>query len=179
MQNLKAKGTQAGFSVIEMLIAAFILAVGILGLIMLQVMSLKASRGSKSLSSAILVAEQVMDRVEMEGRLSWLNITDTNSNVPSTATDLTHLRYITDATLTAEGVTELFNSKGEVPDATSSDPVVSTAFFTVTTTRVLAPAAATGRLSDVKVRVKFVDDVDRTNVAIQRELSLTRRIIHG
>ena len=176
-----SRATQAGFSMVEMLITAFVLAVGILGLTMLQTMSLKASRGSRSLSSAILVAEQVMDQVEMEGRLSWLNLTATNRSAPSLATDLPNLRYLTATTIAATGLVETFNSRGGavLPAATGTDPVDSTPFFTVTTTRVVAAAAATGRISDVSVQVQFVDTVDRTNATIQRTLSLTRRIVHG
>jgi len=167
---------QQGFSMIEMLMTAFILAVGILGLTMLQTMSLKASRGSRSLTSAILVAEHVMDQVEMEGRLSWLNITDTNSANPTLA-DLPNLKYI--VIPAAGSLVEQFNSKGGPVDTASSDPTVSTSFFTVTTTRVPAAAAVTGRISDVSVQVQFVDNVDRTNTPIQRTVSLTRRIVHG
>jgi len=172
----KAISRQEGFSMIEMLMTAFVLAVGILGLTMLQAMSLKASRGSRSLSAAILVAEQVMDQAEMEGRLSWLNITDTNKSAPK-LTDLPNLKYIV---IPADGkLEEKFNSKGGLVDAASTDPIVSTTFYTVTTTRVPATAAVTGRLSDVNVQVQFVDNVDRTNTPIQRTVTLTRRILHG
>jgi len=173
----KSLARQQGFSMIEMLMTAFILAVGILGLTMLQTMSLKASRGSRSLTSAILVAEQVMDQAEMEGRLSWLNITDTNSAAPSLA-DMPNLKYI--VIPAAGSLVETFNTKGGPVNSASPDPAVSTPFFTVTTTRVPAAAAAvTGRLSDVSVQVQFVDNVDRTNTPIQRTVSLTRRIVHG
>jgi len=167
---------EAGFSMIEMLITAFIMAVGILGLTMLQTMSMKASRGGKSLSSAILVGDQIMDRVEMEGRLSWLNLTDTNrakSTIVLT-TDLPNLRYITTATTGATGLKEYFTSKGDATTATAPDM-----FFTVTTKRVVATAVQTGRISDVTVRVQFSDSLDSSNVAIPREISLTRRILHG
>lgn len=177
MHIRKGKGAQAGFSMVEMLMTAFILAVGILGLTMLQTMSLKASRGSRSLTSAILVAEQVMDQVEMEGRLSWLNLTDTNRSAPSIAADLPNLRYVT---IPEDGqLVETFNSRGGVTNAASPDPTVSTTFFTVTTTRAPATAAITGRISDVRVQVQFVDNVDRAKAPIQRTLSLTRRILHG
>ena len=46
---------------IEMLMTAFILAVGILGLTMLLVMSLKGSRGGRSLTTAVLVGDNVME----------------------------------------------------------------------------------------------------------------------
>lgn len=172
----KSLARQQGFSMIEMLMTAFILAVGILGLTMLQTMSLKASRGSRSLTSAILVAEHVMDQAEMEGRLSWLNITDSNSATPSLE-DMPNLKYI--VIPDAGNLVETFNSKGGPVISTSPDPAESTPFFTVTTTRVAAAAAVTGRISDVSVQVQFVDNVDQTNTPIQRTVSLTRRIVHG
>jgi len=144
---------------------------------MLQTMSLKASRGSRSLSLAILVGEQVMDQAEMEGRLSWLNLTDTNRSAPNIAADLPTLRYIT---IPAAGqLVETFNNKGGATDAASPDPDVSTPFFTVTVTRVPAAAAVTGGISDIMVQVQFMDSVDAANTPIQRTLTLTRRIVHG
>jgi len=168
---------QAGFSMIEMLMTAFVLAVGILGLTMLQTMSLKASRGSQSLTTAVLVAEQVMDQVDLEGRLSWLNLTSSNQITPTLA-DLPNLRYL----VIPDGgqLVETFNSRGGVVDAGSPDPAVSAPFFTVTTTR--QPSAAvmvTGGISDVNVQVQFADGLDVNNLPIQRTVSLTRRIWHG
>ena len=162
---------QAGFSMIEMLMTAFIMAIGILGLSMLQVMSLKASRGGRSLSTAVLVGEHVMDRVEMEGRLSWLNVSSSQAGAPSNA-DLPNMKYVT----IADGgtLTDTFNSYGEAVPA--ADP---TAFYTVATTRNAFAPAATGVLSDVRVQVTFSDQVNQANAPIVRTITLTRRIIHG
>ena len=168
---------QAGFSMVEMLITAFIMAVGILGLSMLQVMSLKASRGSRSLTTAVLVGEQVMDRAELEGRLSWLNVTDTNFALPSLALDLPKLKYITIAA--GAPFVEYLNVKGGAVNAASADPLEQTAFFTVTTSRAPFAKAATGMLSDVSVQVQFWDQVDQASAKIPRTLTLTRRIAHG
>ena len=63
---------QGGFSMVEMLMTAFVMAIGILGLAMLQAMSLKASRGTRSMTTAIQVGEGVMDRIEQE--LSLIHI---------------------------------------------------------------------------------------------------------
>ena len=52
----RTRSGQAGFSMIEMLMTAFVLAIGLLGLCMLQAMSLRASRGSRSLETAVQVA---------------------------------------------------------------------------------------------------------------------------
>ena len=61
---------QAGFSMVEMLMAAVILAIGILGLAMLQTYTFAAQRGNGSLGNAVQVAQQVLDQAEMVGRNS-------------------------------------------------------------------------------------------------------------
>ena len=174
---------QAGFSMIEMLMTAFIMAIGILGLSMLQVMSIKASRGGRSLATAVLVSEHVMDRVELEGRLSWLNATG-DSQTPTNADFVTPLRYVTLAGAPAS-VVDTFNSKGGPPNSASTDPAEQTTFYTVTTTRadlVAANAPTTnGAVSTFTVQVKFADQVDQSSApkTIDRYVTLTRRITHG
>lgn len=168
--------SQVGFSMVEMLMTAFIMAIGILGLTALQVMSLKASRGSRSLTTAVLVGEDVMDRAEMEGRLSWLNITDTNRAAPTLA-DIPTLKYVTIAAGTP--LVETFNSNGGIPNPASTDPAEQVPFFTVTTSRQPFVAAATGRVSDITVQVQFSDAVDQANTPLVRTITLTRRIAHG
>ncbi len=168
---------QSGFSMIEMLVTAFIMAVGILGLSMLQVMSLRGSRGGRSLGTAVLVAEAVMDRAEMEGRLSWLNKTDSKLANPVLST--ANLKYIT--ILSPNGTqVDLFNIKGRKPDPASTDPAEQATFFTATTKRTqLVTGAVNGNLSDFSVVVQFQDQVDKTNAPIVRSVTLTRRITHG
>ena len=171
-----SSAAQAGFSMVEMLMAAFIMAVGILGLSALQVMALKATRGSRSLSTAILVAEQVLDRAEMEGRLSWLNLTDRNATSPSLG-DLSGLRYITQVSGTP--LVDSFNSQGRPVVAASSDPLESETRYTASTTRIAATTAATGQLSEFTVQVTFQDEVNSSGAAVQRTVRLTRVVTHG
>lgn len=61
---------QAGFSMVEMLMAAFILAIGILGLTALQTLALRSGASSRGLDTAVLLAERVMDEIEANGRNS-------------------------------------------------------------------------------------------------------------
>jgi prepilin-type N-terminal cleavage/methylation domain-containing protein len=176
-EHVRKRIRQAGFSMIEMLMTAFILAIGILGLSMLQVMSLSASRGGKSLTTAVLVAEHVMDQVQLEGRLSWLNMTNTNFLTPS-LNDLPNLKYITLKTGTE--LQETFNSKGGPVNAASADPAEQTAYFNVFTSQVpIVDNGPTGGISDVSVRVEFQDQVDKDKKPIPRTLTMTRRISHG
>ena len=168
---------QGGFSMVEFLMTAFIMAIGILGLTMLQVMSLKTSRGGRSLTTAVQVADRVMDQMELEGRLTWLNRTDSQY---STTTDLTGLTYIGKATIPAQ----TFNLKGQLLPlaATPADPTDSIAFYTVTITRVAQSGSAPiGQMHDYTVRVAFADGVDAagTTNGTTRSVTLTRRILHA
>jgi prepilin-type N-terminal cleavage/methylation domain-containing protein len=164
---------QQGFSLVEMLMTAFILAVGIMGLTLLQMMSLKGARGGKSLATAVQVGEMVMDQIEMEGRLSWLNITASNFN----PTALTSLQYVNQTTL---AIPLTFTIKGQVPVSSAPDPADSNAFYTVNFVRANDVAAGTGAISDFTLTVAFSDAVNpTTNAAIPRTVMLTRRILHG
>ena len=174
----RACSSQAGFSMIEMLMTAFILAIGLLGLCMLQTMSLRASRGSTSLTTAVHVADAVMDQVELEGRISWLNLTGSSGAVAA----LPNLVYIP---LTAGGapLAQTFNVDGTVTNLAVGNPVVSSALFKVNTYRVddLGPVNATaGQVSDYMVKVQFADNENGAGTAtVNRTVMVTRRILHG
>jgi prepilin-type N-terminal cleavage/methylation domain-containing protein len=177
--DAKAGGTQAGFSMIEMLMTAFVLAIGLLGLCMLQAMSLRVSRGSRSLETAVQVAEGVMDQVEMEGRLTWLNTTDSNSSTSNTNANLPNLIYLS---LAQNGtLTQTFNLWGDAPLSSSTDPAAKNPFFTAVTKHVadVGTNGGTGQVSDYSVTVTFSDTVAGSGAAVVRTVNLTRRIIHG
>jgi len=167
---------QAGFSMVEMLMTAFVLAIGLLGLAMLQAMSLRASRGSRSMATAVQVAEGIMDSIEMEGRLSWLNATTSPYTGPSLA-NLPTLMYVTIPA--GQPLTQHYNLMGDTPNPTSTDPAQSNPFFTATITQVPDPAAVAGGLSDFTVVVSFADTVGATQAAVTRKVTLIRRIVHG
>ena len=168
------RAAQAGFSMIEMLITAFILAVGLLGLALFQTMTLRVSRGNRNVNTAVMVAEQIVDQAEMEGRLSWLNVTDsafTNGSLAS----LTNIKYLN---LTAP-LTEAFNSQGGPVNAASADPAVNIQRFTATTSLVPATAAVVGNVTTVAVTVSFQETPTGTQTPITRYVYLSRRIVHG
>jgi len=162
--------SQSGFSMIEMLMAAFILAIGLLGLAMLQTMSLRTTRGGKSMTTAVLVAQRIMDQIEMEGRLSWLNVTDSNYTSPGS---LSHLQYVDKGT-----VYQGFDATGA---AASTAPVSAkpTAFFVATTTETAVSTGSTGKVSDYTIVIEFVDEVSASGASISRNVKLVRRIVHG
>jgi Tfp pilus assembly protein PilE len=177
---------------VELLVAATILSIGILSLAMLQAMSLKASRGSANAVAAALLAGQIMDRAELEGRVSRLNATDSNRANPSLG-DIKgfDFRYIT--IKSGEKLEEAFNAMGgPVAPVGPNDPEGQTPsdgvpFFRATTRRAAAAGApdapgapgAVGQMSDISVRVEFSDSAGRDGRQARRTISLTRRIAHG
>ena len=167
IRGVSRKG-QAGFSMIEFLVAAVILAVGILGVTLMQVMSLKAARGSRSLTTATLLAERILDQVEMEGRLTWLNVSATDYTTPAALPNLVYL-----AAGATYPISQAYDAAGN-PAATG--------FFSTQMNRVLVTATPTkgvGMLSDVTVTVTFTDTVGSGNTQLLRSVALTRRIVHG
>ena len=168
----RGRAGEAGFSMVEMLMTAFILAIGLLGLCMLQTMSLRAARGGTSLTTAVHVADAVMEQVEQEGRISWLYLANGSATAP------TNLKYVS---LAVGGkVTQTFNLQGNVSQ-TSSDPSVSSQLFTVTTTRLqdVGLAAGTAQVSDYLVQVQFAEATNGAGAPVSRTVMVTRRILHG
>lgn len=62
--------TQGGFSLVELLIAAAILSIGLLGLMALQVASTSQGSSSRERGTAVLLAHNLLDRAAAEGALS-------------------------------------------------------------------------------------------------------------
>lgn len=165
--------SQAGFSMVEMLVAAFIMAVGLLGLTALMTMSLRTITGSKSLSTAVQLAEQIMDQVELEGRLTYLNANMTEYQAPGV---LNGIQYIDQA-----AIDQYFNVDpvtGHV--VPTSAPVSGEAAPMFHANMSQAGVVAGTGVSDVTVLVEFIDGINQTtNQPIRRTVTLTRRILHG
>lgn len=178
--NPPGRGRSAGFSMVELLIAAFILAVGILGLSMLQLLSMQANRGSRSMSTAVQVADQMLDQVEMEGRLSWLNVTASQYTSPPA---LPPLQFIN----AADPVVQTYTVRGKRPDVSATDIADVQPYFTATLVRaepaVATTAAAGGgqAVHDFTVTVEFQESmqVNGTATPVKRTVVLSRRVIHG
>ena len=168
------KRTQRGFSMVEMLMAAFILAVGLLGLAMLQAMALRATRGGRNLGLAVKLAEHVMDAVELEGRLTYLNsnLTDhtTSESLNSKNKSGYHLAYIDKSEV------HKYYAIDSGTGGTVETEVDQAWLFHLCMTQDYQEGT---KLSDVQVEVQFTDGVDASGQPIPRKARISRRVLHG
>jgi len=170
---MRSRRSQAGFSMVEMLVAAFIMGVGLMGLTALMTMSLRTITGSKSLSTAVQIAEQIMDQVELEGRLTYLNANMTQYTAPGA---LNGIQYIDQV-----AVDQYFNvdpTTGHVVSAPAPASGEAAPLFHANMSQ--AAVAAGTSVSDVTVLVEFIDGMNQvTNQPVRRTVTITRRILHG
>jgi len=74
---LPTRGRQKGFSLVELLIVMFILAVCMLGLMMLQISNIRSSAGSRNREMAVSLAKSLLDEIQavaLANRLTLYNI---------------------------------------------------------------------------------------------------------
>lgn len=157
---------QAGFSMVELLMAAFILAIGLLGLAALQLMALRATRGSQNQGLAIQLAEKIMDQVELEGRETYLNTEITQYSSP---TALGGITYITN-----NSVDQYYNldpATGNLVQTAASPH----ALFHVNMKQVYSAGV---NLSDVTVKVDYQETANGGGQVL-RSATIARRILHG
>jgi prepilin-type N-terminal cleavage/methylation domain-containing protein len=72
MNTVPTRRGDRGFSMIEFLVAAFIIAIGLLGLITLQVGSVTQAAAGRGRTTAAYVANLVLQRAQMEGQHYYL-----------------------------------------------------------------------------------------------------------
>ena len=166
------KSSQSGFSLVEMLMAAFVLAIGILGLTALQTLSLRSVASSRGLSTAILIAERTMDEICANGRNSLLYARSVPAVTPPNA--LTNV-------FTAVTPVRTYNFSGR-PSA--SDPIDATPFFNVAVAAVADPAADPGTIAaiprfggvaNMTVTVSWIEEP----AAPARQVVLSRRVAYA
>jgi Tfp pilus assembly protein PilV len=147
---------------VEMLMAAFIMAIGLLGLAMLQTMALRSTTGSMSATSAILVAERVLDQAEALGRNSLL-CSRTGNTVPTL-----NPNYFGSTTLTQN-----YNYDGTY-NATASFYIVK-----VVPADVVVSVAGVGGIKLLTVIVTWNEGVNASNTVVPRNVTLSRRVSYA
>jgi prepilin-type N-terminal cleavage/methylation domain-containing protein len=74
-----------GFSLVEFLMVAIILGIGLLGLAALTTTAMRGYSGSRTLDSAVALSSSVMDRLSADGRISAQLRSISGSTIPTSA----------------------------------------------------------------------------------------------
>lgn len=96
-----------GFSMIELMLVAFILAVGLLGLLSLQVVSIASGGQSRLRGTATILAHNLLDRAVAEGLISSAERYD-SGNGTITSTDWTFIDPVGLTPATSAGGTNFY-----------------------------------------------------------------------
>ncbi|MYM64590.1 type IV pilus modification protein PilV [Pseudomaricurvus sp. HS19] len=100
---------QSGFSMLEVLIAILVLAIGLLGVSAMQLSSLKVNQGAYYRSQAVMVASEVLDRLRAN-RDAYLggayDGADTSGIVPGAQACVTDAAGCTDAAQASQDIRE-------------------------------------------------------------------------
>jgi hypothetical protein len=143
---------------IEMLMAAFILSIGVLGLAALQVMVMKNSSVSKMRTTGIQVGQSILESVDTEARQQRLFRTQDlgGASVPGLSS------YFLGAP-----VNGTYNIYGTPVNAASTDPLEKVSLFTTVTTGVqVTPGASatTGSTWQFQVDVSYNDTPTHSSI---------------
>ncbi len=175
-----ARGPEAGFTMIEFLLAAFIMAIGLLGLTALQILALKSTTTSRGLSTSVLVSEGVMERINTEARQSYLGM------IFSAAPAANTTRYIGKAPIVSVKPTD------PVPTSAIKDyfdfvgtplPTAAGAYYTVSTwvDSQVSGNGSSGNTDTFMVRVEFNESPDPAHPGsfVKHSINLTRTVVHA
>jgi hypothetical protein len=156
---------------VEMLMAAFILAIGILGLAVLQTFSLRGQTASVNQAVAVQVANRVLDQAEMLGRNS---INCARAGIAPPAPPVNYF----DPGIPV--VLRFGNTGQQVPPAAA--PVVFTATSSAVTAAgpgapgVVAPVPRLGGIALLTVVVTWAEAAKAGNSFLNRTVTLQRQV---
>jgi type IV pilus modification protein PilV len=151
---------ERGFSLIELLVAAVIMAIGLLGLASLQLMSIRTAGTGTRMTDSVLLAERVVESASMEATQSYL-AAKAGTTIPA-------------GRLYVGGVQTQYYKVDLTPgNAGDVDNI-----YTVTVNVTNRVAAAQGGLDQVDVTVSFVDSVNG-GTPNTRSVQVSRQVTHG
>ncbi|HJV38690.1 MAG TPA: prepilin-type N-terminal cleavage/methylation domain-containing protein [Geothrix sp.] len=118
---------QGGFTMVELLMAMAIFAIGMLGLAALQVVSISQGAGGRLRGTAAFLAHSVLDRAAAEGQVTAAERQANTNGLPNSTTSWTFIGAA-DGVAKADGTALLFDINGRPIDAADkTTPVVFTA----------------------------------------------------
>ena len=167
--------SQRGFTMVELLLAMAIFAIGMLGLAALQVVSVSQGTGGRLRGTAAFLAHSVLDRATSEGQITAAERQANTNGLPNTTTGWT---FIGDAGAgaKADGAALLFDVNGRpIAAADKTTPVVFTAtWFSRTGTVNVGTRTA---LQEFVVNVTWKEsDPKKGNVLDTKAISVSRYV---
>jgi Tfp pilus assembly protein PilV len=154
---------------VEMLMAAFILAIGVLGLAMLQVVSVRIGTGSRMQNLAIGVGQNILEGIDSEARQQRLfRVMDPGSTAPGLS------KYFANAQ-----ADDQFNMYGTPVKSASVDPLESAAVFWTHSNCTKEPSgssAASGAIYSFVVTVHFYDGTNASGAPVERIQTFRRKV---
>lgn len=178
---------EAGFTMVELLITAFILGIGLLGLAALQTMAVRGYSGSKIRDAGANLASSILDQLAADGRLTAVQ----RATDPATVSTTALLANAALDTATAyqvrnkAGVVQTqFNLRGGPIEPTSADldessPVFTATYVVLTNGKDGDPVGASGQMArEVIVNVTWREAIQQSGAtALQdRNLSVSRYV---
>ncbi len=158
---------EAGFSMVEMLMVVFILAVGLLGLTMLQAMVVRTGGGSRQLTTAVQVGQSILDAADVEARQQRLFRTMSPADTPPALSS-----YFGNAAVTGS-----YSTYGNPVNTSSTDPLDQVTIFTTSTTNTQTQSN-TGKVYQFAVTITWKDSINPQNPSqtITRTITLNRMV---
>ncbi len=153
-------GKQAGFSLVEMLLAAFIMAIGLLGLATLQMMAIRTAGVGARMTDSVLLAERVVEAASMEATQSYL--------AAKAGTTVANARLYLPGT-------PVQYYKGDLTQGVAGDP---NNVYTVRINVSNIVVATQGGIDQIDVAVSFVEAVSGATTT-NRTIQVSRQVTHG
>lgn len=176
MSIRKKSNARAGFSLVEFLMVAIILGVGLLGLAALTSMSIRGFGGSRVRNAAASLGGSVLDRLTLDGRLSAAVRTN-GGIVPASALVANAVDDAVNAYSDPATTFTAFDLQGQ---ATNTTPVYTVTWVRRASKTGLTPAATSlSASSEVVVNVAWNEAVRNAagvTITVPRYLSFSRSI---
>ncbi len=162
---------------IEMLMAAFILSIGLLGLTALQSAALTTSTRAKGYYGAVNAAGYILENIESQARQRTL----TRINDPLAVLPVYTPDYFGADPAQPVLVNENLTFNGHYPNAAAVNVVDQNTFFKVSTSgpaTVHPVAATTSAYRNYTVTVTFTE-IGPGNIKIPRSVAISRMVVYG
>jgi type IV pilus modification protein PilV len=172
--------SERGFSMIELLIVAFIMAIGLMGLFALQVIGVSSGTQSRQRGTASLLAHSLLDRVTSEGLVSaGERAASQNGTITTAPAGVTRWVFIDPTGFTAHTSSEAedyyYDLAGDAVTATSPNLM-----FTVSWQRLAGAASGpTNAIQPFVINVKWNESISTstgTSTVTPQYFSVSRNV---